>query len=451
MAQWRKDIQVIDDSPQRYEIMMIADDTGNINDDYHPFKVKFPNGTEDAFGRIRTAEAFTLGDYKHLYAIDPNFLDEITSSASITHYPNQACARLAVTSTPGSKIIHQTKYYHHYMPGKSQLIKSTFNFYAATAGVRKRTGYFDANNGIFFEQTGTGELAFNIRTYVTGSVDDSTNRVTQANWNIDKCDGTGKSGFNLDITKTQIFFTDFQWLGVGRVRCGFVHDGKLVIAHEYYNSNNKPTVYMSNPNLPIRCEIENVNGSSAAYMDQICSTVVAEGGYIETGQDWAAGNDVLRSVAGATGIPVFALRLKNTFKTYENRMTVRLSNINVFSESENVMYKVIKLPNATYISGATGPVTWNSFHTDSGVEYAIDGVTYSDGEQLDMGYASASSQNVNKISSMPATFAGPSAKKNYIAQNYSSNNSEIYIVYVKNLSASAATNVGVSLQWREIY
>ncbi len=27
----------------------------------------------DAFGRTRVSELFTLGDYKHLFAIDPNF------------------------------------------------------------------------------------------------------------------------------------------------------------------------------------------------------------------------------------------------------------------------------------------------------------------------------------------------------------------------------------------
>ncbi len=53
-----------------------------------------------------------------------------------------------------------------------------------------------------------------------------------------------------------------------------------------------PTVYMSNPNLPVRCEIFNTGATTGAYFDQICSTVLSEGGYVEAGQDWhrATGN-----------------------------------------------------------------------------------------------------------------------------------------------------------------
>ena len=85
-------------------------------------------GAADAFGRLRTSEAFTLGDYKHTYGIDPNFRDTYANGGSITHIPNQAAARLTTTSDPTSYAIHQTKQYHNYMPGKSQLIKSTINF-----------------------------------------------------------------------------------------------------------------------------------------------------------------------------------------------------------------------------------------------------------------------------------------------------------------------------------
>ncbi|NBP16069.1 hypothetical protein EBU95_17040, partial [bacterium] len=212
------------------------------------------DGAADAFGRLRVSEAFTLGDYKHTYGIDPNFRDTLSNGGTVTHITNQAAARLATSNNASSRAVHQTKQYHNYMPGKSQLIKSTINFYSATANVTKRTGYYDDLNGIYFEQIGSGELAFVIRTDTSGTASDAR-RAIQSSWNKDKCDGTGASGFNLDITKTQIFWIDFQWLGVGRVRCGFVHNGVMIVAHEFYNSNNLPVVYMSNPNLPVRCEI----------------------------------------------------------------------------------------------------------------------------------------------------------------------------------------------------
>ena len=44
----------------------------------------------DAFGRQRVSDVFTLGDYKHLYSINENFIDFTTASADIQHNVNQS-------------------------------------------------------------------------------------------------------------------------------------------------------------------------------------------------------------------------------------------------------------------------------------------------------------------------------------------------------------------------
>ena len=46
-------------------------------------------------------------------------------------------------------------------------------------------------------------------------------RVPQSQWNIDKADGTGPSGFVLDITKIQMAYIDYSWYGAGKIRFGF--------------------------------------------------------------------------------------------------------------------------------------------------------------------------------------------------------------------------------------
>lgn len=400
----------------------------------------------DAFGRQRISTPFTLGDYKHLYGLDSNFVDYAVSGGTIAFQPNAACARLSTTGSSTSRLVHQTKSYHHYMPGKSQTILSSFNFYSPVANVTKRTGYFDDNNGIFLQQDGDGTLSFTVRSFVGGTV--SNNKITQANWNVDKCDGTGLSGFSIDITKTQLFFTDFQWLGVGRVRCGFVHDGDTIIAHEFYNSNHLPTVYMSNPNLPVRCEISNGGTTSGGYMDQICSTVMSEGGYIEAGQDWAVTSPTLRVIAGGSTIPVLAIRLKNTFNSYDNRMIVKLGNVNVFTETGNIKYRIIKLTGSSQLTGAT----WVDVGTGSGIQYNATATAFTGGDELDNGWAAAAVNGGNKAGGAPNSNLPSTTKKNYIVQNYASNDSEIYLIAVTNLDASnTSTNVGIGLQWKEIY
>ena len=402
-------------------------------------------GQDDAFGRLRISTPYTLGDYKHLYGIDPNFIDKIFNGGSVAFQPNKACARLTTSNNANSRVVHQTKFYHHYMPGKSQQILSSFNFYAATANVTKRTGYYDDNNGIYFEQAGDGTLSWVIRTYTSGSPVE--NRKTQTEWNIDKCDGTGGSTFDLDVTKTQLSFIEFQWLGVGSVTVGFVHEGAFIPCHIFHHSNELSTVYMSNPNLPVRCEIVNTGTTTGAYFDQICSTVVSEGGYVEAGQDWSVSSPTARTMNDGTTVPVLAIRLKTAFRGYANRMIVRMGNLNVFGTQENMEWKLIKLPN---ISQLTTGTAWVSVNDGSGVEYNTGATAYTDGEVIDGGYISATTQGSQKSAGAPPSNIPSSAKKNYIVQNFDSTDSEIYVVVVSNIGAADGT-ARASIQWREVY
>lgn len=410
----------------------------------------------DAFGRGRVSEPYTIGDYKHLYALDPNFLDNTGNGGAVNFEVNQASATLSTTSNPSSYAIHQTKLYHQYQPGKSQLIYSSFVFGAAVSNVTKRTGYFDDRNGIYFEQVGDGTLNWVIRNYVTGSAVETGSRIPQYLWNIDPCDGTGPSGFNIDITKTQLVFIDFQWLGVGKVRCGFVHDGDMILAHEFYHSNNLSTVYISNPNLPVRCEIRNTGATSGGTLQQICASVQSEGGYKEVGIDWEVANTAMRNTPtpGGSALPVIALRLRNSFGGTQNRMNAVLSNIGIYVENKTIRYEVVKLPSAASLStGDVGGLVWADVDASSGCQYCVNatGYTAANGDALFGGFASAgTSQN-----SRSEVGAGglTASRKNFIVQNFDSSNSEVYVVIVRTLATGNmdSASVACSLQWREIY
>lgn len=412
----------------------------------------------DAFSRQRTSDPYTLGDYKHLYGIDPNFIENTSNGGTVTFQPNQACARLSTSSATNSTAIHQTKFYHHYMPGKSQLIMASFNFYTATSNVRKRTGYFDDNNGIFVEQAGDGTIAIVLRSYVSGAAIDrkysqfgGVYGAGDTGWSYDACAGgsggsKNPSGFTLDINKTQLLTMDFQWLGVGRIRVGFAHDGDFVLAHTFNGSNELGTVYMSNPNLPLRCEIMNTGTTTGAYMDQICGTVVSEGGYVEAGQDWSITSPSLRTIAAGATLPVMAIRLKGAFKTYANRMIARMGNVGAFSAGANIKWRLVKLPDAAAVTGGS----WVDVNTNSGVQYNATLTAITGGEEMDAGWVGASTQGALKAGGAPGSNIPSTAKKNYIVQNYDSTDSEIFAIQIVNVD-SGSTDVGVALQWREIY
>ena len=408
-------------------------------------KVDFIDGNKDAFGRLRVTEPYTLNDYNFTKSIDPQFLANTANGGTITINTATASANLSTNNATNAVAIHQSKMYHHYMPGKSQLLLASFNLHGNTANVTKRVGYFDSNNGVYLEQTGDGTLNWVIRSSLNGS---GERRIPQSQWNTDTCDGNGKSGFNLNADATQLIFIDLQWLGVGVVRCGFSHHGDHVIAHEFANSNDLPDVYMQTATLPVRYEIRNTGVTTGANLKQICATVQSEGGYVEAGRDWAVTSNGKSLVQGAN-LPILAIRLKNTFDNQPNYTTVRAKFVEVFSTAENIKFKLLRLPDSSYLS--VGANNWVSVSANSAVEYMTEAYAYTDGQELTNGFVSAVAQNSLKATAGPAgAQEGPTARRNFIAQNFTSTDSEIYVLVANNLGTTTTTVYG-SLSWREVY
>lgn len=403
----------------------------------------------DAFGRARVSEPYTLADYSHVYGEDTEILSKTSGNASsVTFDINKAKAILTIGTGVNDYVIHQSRMHHHYMPGKSQVTLQSFNFTGERSGTNKRIGLFNDYNGIFFQLSGDGTKQIVLRSDVSGSINDEV--INQTNWNIDTCNGSGLSNFNLNLANTQLFYADFQWLGVGRLRAGFVHDGKMIVAHEFYNSNNKPSVYWSNPNLPIRCELRNYasGAGSTATSDQICATVLSEGGYAEAGIDFAAKSNIITIQPGATS-GILAIRLKTGYNGKPNRSIVRLNKSNILSQNENATYEVWRLPSTGYISGGT----WVSANNESVVEYntTASGYNTTSGIMFDAGLIIAGGLGAGQYGTSAFNTSISAAKRGYIAQNIDSTDSNVFAIKMTNLNSSInrTTDTFASLQWRE--
>jgi hypothetical protein len=237
----------------------------------------------DAFGKWRVSQPTTLFDSKQVVDSGSFYFDIKTISGStVTWNSGSAQSTIIVTSTSGSRAIKQTKRIFVYQPGKSQQIICTGKFGTKIDGIKKSIGSFDDNDGYFFQTSGS---SFGVVLRKTINSVKTDTFISQSTWNLDKMNGLGPSGNTLDITKAQIYTMDYEWLGVGRVRYGVVQKGVLIYVHEINNYNSLDTVYLRNPNLPIRYEMStHKNTTTGSLMTQICSTVISEGGFDNTGK-----------------------------------------------------------------------------------------------------------------------------------------------------------------------
>lgn len=343
----------------------------------------------DAFGRLRVVNPMTLFDSSHRYRDNGLWATSTGVGGTSAFSTSGGLVNLNVTTTSGSEIIRETYKCFSYQPGKSLLILSTFVMNPAKAGLRQRIGYYGPSNGMYLELNNTS-LAFVERSSSTGSLVET--RVEQADWNVDKMDGTGPSGFTLDVTKAQILWKDIEWLGLGTVRLGFVINGQFVHCHSFHHANLIEATYITTASLPLRYEITNTAATTSnSTLKQVCSTVISEGGYELRGLQQAIGTAVNTPYAltvSGTYYPIASIRLK----TANLDAIVIPTAISLMSSGGNSNYSW-RVAASTTTSGGT----WTSAGADSSVEYNLSGTSSSGGRIVAQGYFSAANQSTNVV------------------------------------------------------
>ena len=282
----------------------------------------------DAFSRVRVSNPSIQFDVQCQYDASPLKMEVGATGTGVTptHDANTRMVTVSATAGSGTSFI-QSYEYIPYQPGRSQLIFMTGVIGAAVAGAVVDFGYFDAANGVYFCQNGTSGLQFVRRTSTSGSVVD--NAVAQASWNIDPLDGTGPSGITLDVTKAFILVIDGQFLGMGRVRCGFDIDGEIVYAHEFLNANVLTVPYSQTLSLPVQCLITATAIGSTKTASFKCASVTSEGGEFDAGGYTFATPEQTVTAASGARTHILSMRPRTTFNSKTNRYHLHLRDINI--------------------------------------------------------------------------------------------------------------------------
>lgn len=291
------------------------------------FVIEADSTNQDAFGALRVSEKTTVQDSQNVTDFDTRFFYNAVIYDEETAETLAESSNASGTGAEGSfigpldpdsrmvpielddgyavgQVIVQMKEYATYTPGKSQI------FY--------HTGIFSPNTVITNQQ-----IRLVLRTSCGGSIDDI--KIEQADWNIDKLDGSegasNPSGITLDTRNIQLFWVDAQMLYAGRLRCGFSIGGiggTTITVHDknIANTQNLPT--LQNYNLPHRFEISNVSGrakSRSGLFDKF------NGIFLEVEDDFNAGKakiwmkcHAVQSEGGADlgGVPSTEYKLTDT-------------------------------------------------------------------------------------------------------------------------------------------
>ncbi len=392
----------------------------------------------DAFGRTRVSEPFNTFDVQFTYDLQPIFFEEsATGAGAVSHVPNSSAARLTTGgTTSGDGVIFQTQQYARYQPGKSQFVAFTCILGPQTSNVRKRIGMFDVDNGMFFEQDGSGFSVVR-RTKTSGSVVDDV--IPQASWNQDKLDGTGPSGIILDDSKDLIFVLDFQWLGAGRIRFGFDFGGQIIYFHHIVYANQFTVPFTSTGDLPFRVEIFNTGtASGTTTLDFTCVGISSEGGFNPLGVRHSANTGSTGELLTARE-PVLSVRPKLLFNSITNRGQILPIEANVLSTAEPILVELFYKPTLTGASFSSGD-------SDSTVEFDVAATSFSGGHLVASFHVAASSQGAKLL---PDAASKSLMSKQTLNLNIAGDAADILLIAATSLTGSATT-VYASMDWLEL-
>jgi hypothetical protein len=347
------------------------------------------NASTDGFGKLRVTSPRTLFDAKQLAGKLPQVFDEVISGTGASSvWQSGDSLTLMSTTSSGDYVIRQTSIHFNYQPGKSILAYFT-GVFTPELNITKRIGLFQGQStapylptdGIFIESVDgpNGYIAF--RVLKTAGTPYSLS-AAQTEWNIDKLDGSGSSGETIDFNNAQLLVIDYEWLGVGRIRCGFNINGRTIYAHQFVHTNLK-TPYITSGSQPVRYEIRQT-GPGAGSLKHICSSVMSEGGEEHIGTSVTA---ELTDPAGigivTTGYrPIFAIRLDTAAHDLALVIT-KLHMLNI--GNSDAIYKIVQNP---IISG--GSLTFTNLPTNPNIQVANGSATLSlsGGYDIAAGYSS---------------------------------------------------------------
>jgi len=191
-----------------------------------------------------------------------------------------------------------------------------------------------------FSVSGTGTFTATLTELQIGT-SQTENWTYQEDFNIDKLNGTGPSGMDIDPSKLNVYQINFRWLGAGEIRYA-IEDaaGNMVFFHREYYSNQYTTPHLLNPTMKIQYVAASLGGTGANVVTGGSSLMGATEGEI-----------VLTNYPNAVGTSLSGGFAQNT---YQHMLSLR--NNQVFNGKINQREIIVKRLSAAANSASSSPI-----------------------------------------------------------------------------------------------
>lgn len=247
--------------------------------------ISLPTSIKDQFSRLKVS--YPAVPVLHINSsYDKNFAqisELVANNGSSSFDASTATVVMNITTDSGSRVVRQSKLYTQHVHGSTStaIVSGKLISDVTVTGVVSKIGVFDnyfdndsgqmIGNGLFFQWDGGLSVVY--RTISGGLAQDLA--FPQAQWNMDKFNGTYPSGINWDITQIQNFVFEWNQSIPGSAKVGIMghrndtNEDCIIWCHQFFNSPK-----FSNPCLPVRWEILSPEGTASALsMNQGPATV----------------------------------------------------------------------------------------------------------------------------------------------------------------------------------
>ena len=286
-------------------------------------------------------------------------------------------------------------------------------------------GYSDfVNSGLYFGVDATGFYT----AYLTGGVETKT---YQTSWNVDKLDGTGASGIDIDLSDGFVTQIDFLWYGYGSIEYSIlVYDvntkkTKKILVHVTKIDGSASII---DPNQPLKFEVGNGASSDTNFNLYIGGHQfsIVDGNSIPQKRLVSELLTNYTTVANTLWQPIIAVRKKATFNGRPNSVNVYTESLTV-SANDEMEVRVTR-------GGTTSNLSWATPTGCDANETAIETkittgtalTTSADGSPIDYGFVNSTKQAQSTFNNEIRTVLG---------------SDEEVIVWIRRISASGTVIV----------